>query len=128
MAKRITRRRSNDRTRKHVEPVPRHHPPAEDVNGAQEEPEPADEAGLMRENRSTTTAVAERPQRGMEQEDRRPERPPEARPREPEQDRNFRSGDQSRPGPRFPSDDELAAATPEGVMFKPTVREDKLYI
>ena len=128
MAKRITRRRSIDRPRKHAEASHRQHVAAEQVNGAQDSPGAPKEADLIPEERSGATAVAERPPRSIEQEDRRPDRPQETRPpREPEADRNFRGDDQRRAG-RFPSDDELAAATPEGVMFKPTVREDKLYI
>src|SRR5690606_29121956 len=65
----------------------------------------------METSRSTATAVAEPPAEARE--GRAQERP-------------TRRDDQA-PG-RFPSDEELAAETPEGVKFKPTVREDKLYI
>jgi len=108
MAKRITRRRTPARTGTDAPSRQRTTAPAapEDVNGSDHHPDEE-----METSRSTATAVAEPPAEARE--GRAQERP-------------TRRDDQA-PG-RFPSDEELAAETPEGVKFKPTVREDKLYI
>lgn len=79
------------------------------------------------EEAGTTTAVAEPPsQRGG----RRPASAEKA-----EGDADEAQARESAPGRadtqhggRFPSDDELAAETPEGLRFRPLERDDKLYI
>jgi transcription termination factor Rho len=132
MAKRTTRRHSTDRSRKGTDAPARHRGSGaqvpKDANG-----NIADErAEDLSPSRSAATALAEPPQ-DTEAAERAPERPFDQRAdrqdrqqQERQQDRGPRPRDDR--GGRFPSDEELAAETPEGTKFNPLVREDKLYI
>ena len=128
MAKRTTRRHSTDRSRKGSDAPARHRSGGsqaqKDGNGSIPEEQPEEIAP----SRSSATAVAEPP--AQAEREREPEGNFEARGPERPADRPQRQRDDQAGarGGRFPSDEELAAETPEGTKFNPLVREDKLYI